>query len=94
MLRRFALLAAFAPTVAEDRINPTSPGAPATPYTPAPQVGARPVRTGPPTEAVHHTNMDTMERMRPEDVKEAAIAFATFAYQAAMRETPIPRAPR
>jgi hypothetical protein len=42
---------------------------------------------------IHHTNMDTMERMRPEDVKQAAIIFATFAYNAAMRDAPIPRAP-
>jgi carboxypeptidase Q len=40
---------------------------------------------------IHHTNMDTMERMKPDDVKEAAIVFATFAYNAAMRDAPIPR---
>ena len=43
---------------------------------------------------IHHTNMDTMERMKPDDVKEAAIVFAAFAYNAAMRDAPIPRAPR
>jgi carboxypeptidase Q len=42
---------------------------------------------------IHHTNMDTMERMRPDDVKQAAIIFATFAYNAAMRDAPIPRVP-
>jgi carboxypeptidase Q len=42
---------------------------------------------------IHHTNMDTMERMRPDDVKQAAIIFATFAYNAAMRDAPIPRMP-
>jgi Zn-dependent M28 family amino/carboxypeptidase len=42
---------------------------------------------------IHHTNMDTMERMKPEDVKQAAIIFATFAYNAAMRDAPIPRTP-
>jgi carboxypeptidase Q len=41
---------------------------------------------------IHHTNMDTMERMKPEDVKEAAIVFAAFAYNAAMRDAMIPRA--
>lgn len=40
---------------------------------------------------IHHTNMDTMERMKPEDIKEAAIVFATFAYRAAMRDEMIPR---
>jgi hypothetical protein len=43
---------------------------------------------------IHHTNMDTMERMTPEGVAQAATVFATFAYQAAMRDAPIPRAPR
>jgi hypothetical protein len=42
---------------------------------------------------IHHTNMDTMERMKPEDVKQAAVIFATFAYNAAMRDAAIPRAP-
>ena len=43
---------------------------------------------------IHHTNMDTIERMKPDDIKEAAIVFATFAYNAAMRDAPIPRVPR
>lgn len=43
---------------------------------------------------IHHTNMDTMERMKPDDIKEAAIVFASFAYQAAMRDAPIPRVSR
>jgi carboxypeptidase Q len=41
---------------------------------------------------IHHTNMDTMERMNPDDLKEAAIVFATFAYDAAMRDDMMPRA--
>jgi hypothetical protein len=32
--------------------------------------------------------------MKPDDIKEAATLFATFAYNAAMRDAPIPRAPR
>jgi hypothetical protein len=40
---------------------------------------------------IHHTNMDTMERMKPDDVKEAAVVFAAFAYNAAMRDGMIPR---
>lgn len=43
---------------------------------------------------IHHTNMDTIERMKPDDIKQAAIIFATFAYNAAMRDAPIPRVPR
>ena len=43
---------------------------------------------------IHHTNMDTMERMNPDDIKEAAMIFAAFAYDAAMRDAPIPRVPR
>jgi len=40
---------------------------------------------------IHHTNMDTMERMRPEDLKQAAVIFAAFAYNAAMRDGMFPR---
>lgn len=40
---------------------------------------------------IHHTNMDTMERTRPEDVAQAAVVFASFAYNAAMRDAPFPR---
>jgi hypothetical protein len=43
---------------------------------------------------IHHTNMDTMERMKPDDIKEAAIIFATFAYNAAMMDAMMPRATR
>jgi hypothetical protein len=42
---------------------------------------------------IHHTNMDTMERTRPEDVEQAAVVFASFAYNAAMRDAPFPRGP-
>jgi len=40
---------------------------------------------------IHHTNMDTMERMKQDDVKQAATIFAAFAYNAAMRTEKIPR---
>lgn len=40
---------------------------------------------------IHHTNMDTMERMKPDDIKQAATIYATFAYRAAMMETMFPR---
>lgn len=42
----------------------------------------------------HHSNMDVFERVKPDDLKQAAIVLATFAYQAAMRDARIPRAPR
>jgi hypothetical protein len=43
---------------------------------------------------MHHTNMDTMERMREDDLKQSAVVMASFVYHAAMRDAPIPRAPR
>ena len=39
----------------------------------------------------HHTNMDFYERVRPDDLKEAAIVLASFAWHAAMRDGMIPR---
>jgi Zn-dependent M28 family amino/carboxypeptidase len=42
----------------------------------------------------HHTNMDTAERVKPDDLKQNAIVLAVFAYHAAMRGEKIPRAPR
>jgi len=41
----------------------------------------------------HHTNMDLAERVRPEDLKQGAIVLAVFAWQAAQRDRPVPRAP-
>ncbi len=43
---------------------------------------------------MHHTNMDTMERMREADLKAAAVIMTSFVYHAAMRDQPIPRVPR
>ncbi len=40
----------------------------------------------------HHTNMDTMDHINPTDAKEAAVVFAAFAYNAAMRDGLMPRA--
>jgi len=42
---------------------------------------------------IHHTNMDTFERVREQDLKECAIVLASFAYHAAMREEKIPANP-
>jgi len=39
----------------------------------------------------HHTNMDTAERVNPDDLRQAAIVMATFAYQAANLDRKIPR---
>ena len=41
----------------------------------------------------HHTNMDTYERLLPEDMKQAAVVEATFVYNAAMRDQMLPRKP-
>jgi carboxypeptidase Q len=40
---------------------------------------------------IHHTNMDTFERVDPEGLKQASVVLATFAYDAAMREGGFPR---
>ena len=42
---------------------------------------------------IHHTNMDTFERVDPEGLKQASVVLATFAYDAAMREGQFPRSP-
>jgi hypothetical protein len=39
----------------------------------------------------HHTNVDTAERVKEADLKQAAVIFASFAYHAAMRNEKIPR---
>ena len=39
----------------------------------------------------HHTNVDTFERVREADLKQAAIILASFAYHAAMRNEKMPR---
>ena len=39
----------------------------------------------------HHTNVDSYERVKDEDLRQAAIVMASFAYQAAMRGEKMPR---
>ena len=39
----------------------------------------------------HHTNVDTFERVREADLKQAAVILASFAYHAAMRDARMPR---
>jgi hypothetical protein len=40
---------------------------------------------------IHHTNMDTPERVREEDLRQSSIAVAWFAWQAANTDQHIPR---
>jgi carboxypeptidase Q len=39
----------------------------------------------------HHTNMDTVDRVNVDDIRQAAIVMATFAYQAANLDRRLPR---
>jgi carboxypeptidase Q len=41
----------------------------------------------------HHTNMDVVDRILPEDLKQAAVVVATFTYLTAQRDEPLPRKP-
>ena len=41
----------------------------------------------------HHSNLDVFERIRPEDMKQAAVVMASFVYNAAMRDEMMPRKP-
>ena len=43
---------------------------------------------------IHHTNMDTPERIRPQDLKQSAVALAWFAWQAANTDQRVPRPER
>jgi len=42
----------------------------------------------------HHTNMDTPERLSQQDIRQAAVVMASFAYQAAAADRKIPRTAR
>jgi Zn-dependent M28 family amino/carboxypeptidase len=41
----------------------------------------------------HHTDMDVYDRLQREDLMQAAVVIATFAYNAAAREELMPRKP-
>jgi Zn-dependent M28 family amino/carboxypeptidase len=41
----------------------------------------------------HHSNLDVYERVRPDDMKQAALIMASFVYNAAMRDDMMPRKP-
>ena len=41
----------------------------------------------------HHTNEDVLDRIQPEDLKQASVILAAFAYDAAMAREKLPRKP-
>lgn len=41
----------------------------------------------------HHTNQDVYERLQRDDLMQASVVFATFVWQAAMRDAKLPRKP-
>ncbi len=41
----------------------------------------------------HHSNMDVYDRAQEEDLKQASVIMAAFAYNAAMRDEKFPRKP-
>jgi len=41
----------------------------------------------------HHTNQDVFDRIQPDDLKQAAVVVASFAYQIAMRDEKLPHRP-
>ena len=41
----------------------------------------------------HHTNEDVLDRIQPEDLKQAAVILAAFAYDAATLDQKLPRKP-
>jgi carboxypeptidase Q len=43
--------------------------------------------------ATHHTDMDVYDRLQREDLMQAAVVIATFAWTAASRDEPLPRKP-
>jgi Zn-dependent M28 family amino/carboxypeptidase len=45
-------------------------------------------------QRTHHTNMDTVERLNPLDIRQAAVTMAWFAYQASNMDAQFPRAAR
>ncbi|HYJ30782.1 MAG TPA: M20/M25/M40 family metallo-hydrolase [Allosphingosinicella sp.] len=42
---------------------------------------------------LHHTNIDTYDHMRAEDLRQAAVIMASFLWNAANRDEPLPRMP-
>ena len=42
---------------------------------------------------IHHTSIDSYDHLKPEDMRQAAIILASFLYNAANRDEPLPRMP-
>jgi carboxypeptidase Q len=42
---------------------------------------------------VHHSNLDTVDHLRPDDLRQAAVIMASFLLLAAERDQPLPRMP-
>jgi carboxypeptidase Q len=70
------------PVGATDHLSFTDAGLPG--FNPIQDYGNYDIRT-------HHTNMDLVERVDVNDIRQAAIVMATFAYQSAMAERKLPR---
>lgn len=72
------------PVGSTDHLSFTAVGVPG--FNPIQDYGNYDVRT-------HHTNMDTVERLSLDDVRQAAIVMAAFAYNSANADRKIPRPP-
>ena len=70
------------PVGSTDHLSFTDAGVPG--FNPIQDYGNYDIRT-------HHTNMDTNDRVDVNDIRQAAIVMATFAYQSAMTDRKLPR---
>ena len=70
------------PVGSTDHLSFTDAGVPG--FNPIQDYGNYDIRT-------HHTNMDTVDRLDVDDIRQAAIVMATFAYQSAMTDRKLPR---
>ncbi len=70
------------PVGSTDHLSFTDAGVPG--FNPIQDYGNYDIRT-------HHTNMDTDDRLDVNDIRQAAVVMATFAYQSAMTDRKLPR---
>ena len=70
------------PVGSTDHLSFTDVGVPG--FNPIQDYGNYDIRT-------HHTNMDTVDRLDVNDIKQAAVVMATFAYQSANADRKLPR---
>ena len=70
------------PVGSTDHLSFTDAGVPG--FNPIQDYGNYDIRT-------HHTNMDTSDRLDVNDIRQAAVVMATFAYQSAMADRKLPR---